>query len=567
MNVPILWLSTVISKGGRGSTEYGAAQDLSADPRLSFVLSWLGGTESQKSEQSSSSQHTATVMQEIMTGGTPASFRLDPLPCQVRVLLPSQRHRETFFHPFFFALPTLPLTLFAARQKMFNAQNQQLTVSDLSVNKGGVTADASSQQIQQPANISEKDRERDRHYFREQRLFFRAALGQLFKEKRFASLSRPVEPDQVSVLCLMGCGQRRPFRASNRRLPSCLILQVLDYYDVVLSPMDLETMRAKVDEHLYPTYDHFIYDIEQILYNAKLYNPTDGSSRGKSIVSAANQMLDAVESHAFHNIQIMKYNVFKKCEDAYYQRYYIPPPPPEVISQSREDDATSRLNTRRRSPRNTSTSTPTSQQAPSLSKKKAKVVYDSRGSNEVSDINYLKQHRDQMPSENFSFYEHTLERHRELAAELEEEARLDRQEAMREGEEEEERSATHEEEEEEVEEEVEEVVVKSGEGEGEEGGSAESGSHDTKEEKEEGGEGGEGISSSGPRHVRQVVDLSLCPLMAALRVAGAEARRLEQAGLFLHLLQHCVARTEGWSVSRLIALYSSKSVKYSYTLV
>jgi hypothetical protein len=205
MNVPILWLSTVISKGsGSGSGEHGAAHDdgLSADPRLTFVLSWLGGTESQQSDLSSSAgsqtlaKNTATVLREITAGGNASSLRLEPLPCQVRVLLPSQRHRETFFHPFFFALPTLPLTLFAARQKMFNAQNQQLKVSDVSVTAGGGGTDT-SQKLQNPANISDKDRERDRHYFREQRLFFRAALGQLFKEKRFASLSRPVEPDQV----------------------------------------------------------------------------------------------------------------------------------------------------------------------------------------------------------------------------------------------------------------------------------------------------------------------------------------------------------------------------------
>ena len=79
---------------------------------------------------------------------------------------------------------------------MFTAQNQQLKVSTQTAN---ATATETSQAFQNPVYISDKDRERDRHYFREQRLFFRAALGQLFKEKRFTALSRPVEPEQVSV--------------------------------------------------------------------------------------------------------------------------------------------------------------------------------------------------------------------------------------------------------------------------------------------------------------------------------------------------------------------------------
>lgn len=310
-------------------------------------------------------------------------------------------------------------------------------------------------------------------------------------------------------------------------------MQVPDYYDVVLSPMDLETMRSKVDAHLYPTYDHFMYDIEQILYNAKLYNPTDGSSRGKSIVSAANQMVDAVESHAFHNVQIMKYNVFKKCEVAYYDRYFIPPPPP--TTRNCEESSNEPVE-RRRSLRHSTTSQTEKPSPPIVKKKKkAKVIFDSRGDNAVSDINYLKQHRDQMPSENVEFYKHYLEMHQELVEEL----HLDQEE------------------------------------EGEGGGRKEVGltgekqeeTEDTDSEGEVGGlkgddqqgQGQEGVCSDLPSPAPPAVDLLACPLMAALEVAREEAKRQEQAGVFERLLERCVANSEGWSVAQLVALYSSES--------
>ena len=85
INVPILWLSTVISKGSGSSTDYestaatAAAQDLSSDPRLSFVLSWLGGTETetltgsqQGQPQSAASQNTAAILKEITCRHFPA---------------------------------------------------------------------------------------------------------------------------------------------------------------------------------------------------------------------------------------------------------------------------------------------------------------------------------------------------------------------------------------------------------------------------------------------------------------------------------------------------------------
>ena len=352
-------------------------------------------------------------------------------------------------------------------------------------------------------------------------------------------------------------------------------MKVPDYYDVVLSPMDLETMRAKIDAHLYPTYEHFLYDIEQILYNAKLYNPTDGSSRGKSIISAANQMVDAIESHAFHNIQIMKYNVFKKCEEAYYQRYFIAPPPPKTLPQRSKTAITdtTRPNTRRSSLRHTTTSQQ-EKPSPPRPKKKAKVIYDSRGSNAVSDINYLKQHRNQMPSENFEFYEYVLERHQEVAEEIEEQNRLEREEA----EQEEEEEGDQEEQQEKQKggsssrehrlkvtstntracgrhRKEEEGGLQEDEEEDEQQGQQDKEEKDEQDEKENGTNNAEATTSIPPT---LVVDLAMCPLMKALRLAATKAHQQEQEGAFQLLMHTCVRNTEGWSVSQLIALYSSK---------
>lgn len=195
VNVPILWLSTVISK--ESSETSGSSSHLS-DPQLCFVLSWLGGAECQQGEKACS----AGELRDVVAGR--GSFDRVLLPCQVRVKLPSQARRESFFQPFFLALPTLPLTLLTARKKMFTAQNRRLEIAPTAAPASSSTSQ--QQQLPAPQNsISDKDRERDRHYFREQRLFFRAALGQLFKEKRFSSLSRPVDPEQVSSLLSVIC--------------------------------------------------------------------------------------------------------------------------------------------------------------------------------------------------------------------------------------------------------------------------------------------------------------------------------------------------------------------------
>ena len=86
-----------------------------------------------------------------------------------------------------------------------------------------------------------------------------------------------------------------------------------DYYDVIERPMDLETMRSKVDAGEYSTAQQFVQDIELILENAKAYNPqTSKDARGRVIVSAANNMLDTVHSMLHRFKRNIGYNLFKR---------------------------------------------------------------------------------------------------------------------------------------------------------------------------------------------------------------------------------------------------------------
>jgi hypothetical protein len=47
---------------------------------------------------------------------------------------------------------------------------------------------------------------------------------------------------------------------------------VPDYATIIKNPMDLSTMRSKVDRNFYPTIDEFLNDFQLVCDNARLYN-------------------------------------------------------------------------------------------------------------------------------------------------------------------------------------------------------------------------------------------------------------------------------------------------------
>lgn len=300
-SIPLLWMSTAsweqnisdsvssIASPGRGSvSEYVSADE---DVRLKSLLSWLAGLNSD-----------VKINRQLTIG----YFASSPNVLQLRQ--PPLEARRIFFSNFFTQFESLPSTIYAARKKMLMSLTNRLEVDtskedeDTELEKKQesererLTTTLVRSLFETPVFDSESieagETESDRNTLREFRLFMRAALAELMKEKRLAPLMRPVDAELVP-----------------------------DYYDIVRAPMDLETMRMKVDDGMYPTYRSFIYDLEQIGFNALEYNPLDGKdSRGRQIVLAAKSLLDIIETHAYNFKRRIKHDIFKKCEAIWHSR-------------------------------------------------------------------------------------------------------------------------------------------------------------------------------------------------------------------------------------------------------
>jgi SpoVK/Ycf46/Vps4 family AAA+-type ATPase len=212
---------------------------------------------------------------------------------------PSIDDRNSFFQSYFDTLPLMPAKIYAARKKILTSRMQLLVASEPIIidqssslnNLSHIKKDNSNNDDDNDQYIPDEDihkilpDERDESNIRDLRTFLRASLSELHKERKLTVFCRPVDPEMV-----------------------------LDYYDVITCPMDLETMRMKVDNKMYPTLRHFLRDIDQIVFNAKEYNPmTLKDQRGRAIVHSANSMSDIIESYAYNFKKEVGYDVFKKC--------------------------------------------------------------------------------------------------------------------------------------------------------------------------------------------------------------------------------------------------------------
>lgn len=250
-STPMLWITSLVTD----------AHEIDFDERFMRIILHLAGVDY------SNVQYNANTVLSVISTSTNV----------INLTSPSSEQRRSYFASFMDTLIQLPATIYAAKKQVLTPHKTLLQEDEIPVVEPDVVITETT------------SNEKDKNYLREQRVFFRAALSELLKEKRFQSLWRPVDPEQVP-----------------------------DYYDIIKSPMDIETMRAKVDEDLYPTYQSFLYDLQQIIHNAREYNPlTSKDSRGRAIVSAAHNMLDVVESHAFGFKERLGYDVFKKCEEVH----------------------------------------------------------------------------------------------------------------------------------------------------------------------------------------------------------------------------------------------------------
>lgn len=232
---------------------------------------------------------------------------------------PTAKQRSQVFRAFFYSIHSLPSKLYNSLKDLWISQTQKLSTSTLTPSAPTSTSitptPTSNEEITtaaQPMDVIDNQSmlDSDRQNQREIRNFFRAALTELHKERKLTTFWRPVDPDLVS-----------------------------DYYDIIACPMDLETMRIKVDDHCYPTLEHFMNDLHQIVFNVKEYNPLTGKDqRGRSILHAACSLIDLVDSYAYHFKKEIGYDLFGRCAEIARRRGLPTPVLPTVSKVIPKED-------------------------------------------------------------------------------------------------------------------------------------------------------------------------------------------------------------------------------------
>ena len=231
VDVPVLWLSTLSSEipppdesEDISSTFFCSPQKNDklayTDQRFNKMISWLSGL-------------------DMASSKTPA-YKLDNFnlgPNTVIVQPPSSEVRKSLFLNFTQSLFELPAQLYESKRLYWQSYSSDLNVDLRPVVDLGTAATSAAvpsrsgvcgggggggDSTGNAATLQALDPERDRQCLRELRTFLRATLAEIHKEKRTHPFWKPVDPDMVS-----------------------------DYYDVISYPMDLESMRMKVDEQLY----------------------------------------------------------------------------------------------------------------------------------------------------------------------------------------------------------------------------------------------------------------------------------------------------------------------------
>lgn len=113
---------------------------------------------------------------------------------------------------------------------------------------------------------------KEEHLKREFRICLRQVLAELRKDKRYSYFAHPGGYAPFTFL-LAHSPTLPPTRTSLPTPPPVDREDVPDYYQVIARPMDLDTMRIKVDQGLYATKDEFRGDVLLIQRNAREYNP------------------------------------------------------------------------------------------------------------------------------------------------------------------------------------------------------------------------------------------------------------------------------------------------------
>ncbi|TDH69708.1 hypothetical protein CCR75_006457 [Bremia lactucae] len=129
-----------------------------------------------------------------------------------------------------------------------------------------------------------KRKERDCHFLRELRIFLGQVLHYCCSQKMYTPFYVPVDP-----------------------------VAVPNYYLIVKRPMDLSTIRDKLNDKEYTCFEQFMDDIQLIVRNANVFNPK--RCRTRHIAHAAGTMKDNILSYA-HRFRIRQgYDLFAKCRE------------------------------------------------------------------------------------------------------------------------------------------------------------------------------------------------------------------------------------------------------------
>lgn len=344
-NAPVLWLTTlnIVDLTDSSGMEEGGVF-LQNDAHFAAVLRWLAGEDYSHIVFSLLSKNAQSLLDTIKDQVGAVTYQV------------ARSDVTAYFKSFFDMLPSLPAQLYAARKQILLSRNQVIASVEGApgqpVNGAGKSSAAESDEAlamelqteddaprrltrsqangtaspERPRPRKKEKRaeervdpklvyysgdfrdyenpyvdpavdERDAYHLRELRNFLRLCVAELFKDRRYVPFYRPVDPEVVP-----------------------------DYYDVVKCPMDLETMRSKVDDYLYPSLAHFLRDLDQIVFNAKEYNPrTLKDVRGRQIVSNAHSLEDVVQAHAYRFKKEIGYDLFKRCDEI-VDRRKIPAP-------------------------------------------------------------------------------------------------------------------------------------------------------------------------------------------------------------------------------------------------
>lgn len=97
----------------------------------------------------------------------------------------------------------------------------------------------------------------------------------------FSTRRQPRAPDYNTMRHLLTDMQNSPHAWPFSRPVNAE--EVTDYYDVIKSPMDLETIEAKLEANVYPDLASFLIDTNLIFENCRTYN-----SEGSNYVRNAN---------------------------------------------------------------------------------------------------------------------------------------------------------------------------------------------------------------------------------------------------------------------------------------